>query len=235
MVRRMVSVALAACAAVTIAGCAAPAPARNVNAYLPKNAAVYGEDRDTWRTADTLVVAQCTQVEEYATTVKGNWVQHWYVTYWQVIRVERGAWPEETVSFVFHDSWPTAESGIALKAAPRVYYKGAVVGFCIDTSEAKPVIVAQQARSRVPMHGTLQRPKYDIRDPESTRLFQRVVEAARLFLQQANAGGGALTVTEEYDTFFVVETRAADDSVALKVEKGSYRVTEIPSLTQAED
>ncbi len=222
-------------AAFIVAGCATPVSSQKASALLPKNAAISGENPDRCLSAETLVVAQCTRVEEYDSTVKGDWVQHWYVTEWRAIRIERGEWPAETLSFVFHDRSPASGSGIVLREAPPAYYRGAVMGFCIKASGSKPVIVAQQARSRVPSYGTLRRPKYDARDPESTQVFQSVIEAARRFVQRAVGGGGALAVTEEYDRFFVVEVRTADDSVALRVEKGSYRVTRIPDAYGQEE
>lgn len=222
-------------ASLIVAGCAMPVPPLAVNAVLPRNATVLTADPDVCAAADALVVAQCTRVEQYHSAVKGNWVRSWYLAQWHVLRIERGAWPQETVNFVFHDRGPTPESGIVLGAAPRVYYGGAVMAFCIDTSKSPPVIVAQQPRSRVPSHGTLRRPRYDPRDPQSAAIFQKVLNVARAYLRRTSSGAGALTVTEEYDAFFVVEVKRSDGSVALQVDKGSYRVTRIPEAFEPDD
>ncbi len=226
MMKLVRSAAVGTCLAIAVAGCATPVPPQGVSALLPKHAALYAEDWSACDEADALVVSQCTQVEEYDSIIKGNWVEHWYRTEWRVIRVERGEWPEETISFVFRDRGSPSQSGFYLGKAPQVYYRGAVVGFCLDTSKSTPVIVTQQARSRLPSHGSLRCPRYDAREPGREQMFQNVIEAARRFVQLPF--GGSLAVTEEYDTFFVVEVTTPDDSAALKVEKNSYRVTQIP-------
>lgn len=215
-------------AALIVAGCAAPGPPQKVSATLPGNAARATEDPNACAAADTLVAAQCIEVEEYHSTVLRDRVRRWYLTEWRVIRVERGYWPEKTIRFAFHDSSPVSESGIVFTITPPVYYPGAIMAFCVDTNRATPTIVAQQPRSRVPSYGTLSRPRYDARDPETAEVFQRVLDTARAYAQRTLGPGGTLTVTEEYDTFFVVEVRYDDDSVALRVEKGSYRVTQVP-------
>lgn len=234
MDERLAVTATLVLAASVVAGCATSAPPQRVSAILPKDTAIYGESPDVCGKADALVVAQCRKIEEYSSTVQGNWVQHWYLTEWRVIRVERGEWPAETVSFVFRESSVSPQSSIVLRRPTPVYYKGAVLGFCIDTSKSKPVIVAQQARSRLPSYGSLRRPHYDAGDPNSVQVIQHVTEAARQFLQ-APFGGVSLAVTEEYDAFFVVEVRTAEDSVALIVRKGNYRVGRIPNAYDEAD
>ncbi len=233
MGRRWVVVMTGVVVTLVAAGCATPGPPREVSAVLPKHTPLSGEDLDACRTADTLVVVQCRLAEQYDSTVQSGWVRNWYLSEWQVIRVERGRWPDETISFVFRDSWPTSESGFVLRTAPPVYYEGAVMAFCIDTSRSKPTIVAQQTRSRAPSYGSLKRPRYDPRDPESVRTIERVLEAARRFLGQQ--GGGSLMVTEEYDDFFVVELKRPEGSLALRVEKDSYRVTRIPDAFSVDE
>lgn len=229
MIGRTVGAVLSACVAVVVAGCATvPAPPQEVSVVLPKDAAIYGEDPAACDEADTLIVAQCRQMTEYHSVVKGNRVQRWYLTDWRVIRAERGQWRDEAMNFVFHDSDSPSGAGFYLGERPSVYYKGAVVAFCVDTSKSPPVIVAQQTRSRLPSHGSLRRPKYDIRVAGREQVFQNVTKAARQFVQLP-FGGGSLAVTEEYDAFFVVEVMTADDSIALMVEKNSYRVTQLPN------
>ncbi|MBN1359990.1 MAG: hypothetical protein JW993_05330 [Sedimentisphaerales bacterium] len=237
MVKLMAGAALSACVTVAFAGCASPGPPqppREVSAVLPKNAPLSGEDPEACAAADTLVVAQCTRLEEYDSAVKGHRLVSWHATEWHLIRVEQGEWPDETVRFVYRESWPERELGVVYRGTPVAYYPGAVMAFCIERTAPKATIVAQQPRSRVPSYGTLSRPQYDPRDPESVQVFQRVLDAARRYAART-LGGGSLNVTEEYDTFFVVEVRSEDRSVALKVDKGSYRVTRVPDAYSTEE
>ena len=210
---------------IMVAGCAtAPTPPWQVNAVLPRNAPIYKSDPNACAEADTLVVAQCTGVDEYSRS--GS--QRWAVADWQVIRTERGWWPERDISFVFRRSDAESRYEHSVTSVPEVYYPGAVMGFCIDTNKATPVIVAEEARSRTLSHGTLMRPNYDAADQSRPAVFRAVLDAARKYLNQTLRMNGTLSLTEEYDQFFVVEARTARKSIALKVDKNTYQVTVIP-------
>jgi len=209
-----------------VTGCGAPAPPQRVNAVLPKNVPVY-EPPGVCDRADTVVLAQCTQRQEYARTVWGNWARHWYVTSWRVVLVERGQWPHTSVDFIAYDGRPTPGSGIILRM-PRmpfpVYYRGALLAFCIDTSQPRPTIVAQEERSRVPPYGRLQLPPREFYDPVEGSIRNAVMAAVRQFVGRDQDKIRPLRVIEEYGNFYVVEVGSALEPEVVTVEKGSYRV-----------
>lgn len=234
MARWTVSAVLGMGLAMGVAGCAGvPAPPREVSVALPRNTPIYVEDPNACQEADALVVAQCTRVEPYGGA--GGSSRAWYLTEWRVIRVEWGYWPERTLSFVFRQRHTASPSSPYLGEVPTVYYEGVVMGFCIETSASPPAIVAQQMRSRTPPYGSLRRPRYNAGNPEIADVFQRVVEAAWQYLNPTAEGIESVEVTEEYDAFFVVEARTADGSIALRVDKNTYRVTRIPDFYAPEE
>ncbi len=205
-------------------GCGPPVPPQRVNAVLPKNRRLPGESQDDCDSADAVVLAQCTQRQEYATTVRGNWERHWYVTRWQVVRVERGQWPHASIAFISYYSWPTPESGILLTASYPAYYKGALMAFCIDTSQHRPTIVAQEERSRIPPHGKPRRPPRVFYDLDKNSIYNDVMAAARRFIGKDRGRIMPRRVVEEYDDFYVVDIGNALESAVVTVDKGSYRV-----------
>ena len=138
---------------------------------------------------------------------------------WRAIRIERGWWPEEDISFVFREGGQASRYDPSIATVPDVYYPGAVMGFCIDTGKSTPVILAQEPRSRTLSHGMLTRPNYDPSDRSRPEVFEKVLDAARGFLSETLHANGTLSLTEEYGQFFVVEARTADNSVAMRVEE----------------
>jgi hypothetical protein len=209
---------------IVAAGCGAPMPPQKVNAYLPGNAPVVQAAAGAADKADTLVLAKCVQSREYATTTAGDWVDSWYVTTWKVLRVERGKWPEEAVSFKFLDRWPLPKRGVPSIKPPMAYHVGAMRAFYIDTRR-EPTIVADEARSQIPPHGSVTRPKYDIGSPESEALYERISDAARAFTQKERRVTGPANVVEQYGHWFVVEVETLDDSFAVVVNDETMAVT----------
>jgi hypothetical protein len=223
MAKMVVTFIVSVCLGVGVAGCGPPAPPQRVNAILPKNLPAYRGSQEDCDKADAVMLAQCTLRQEYAKRVQGNWEQHWYATSWRVVRVERGQWPDVSVDFISYESWPTPESGIILEALLAVYYRGALLAFCIDTSQDKPTIVAQEQRSRIPPHGKLRLPPRDFYDPGKV-IWRDVMAAAMEFAR--STGGKMLPrrVIEEYDDFYVVELGNAFEWEVVTVKKGTYEV-----------
>lgn len=215
---------VSACVGLGAGGCGPPAPPQRVNAVLPKNLPIYREEPEACDKADAVVLTQCTQRQEYAKRVRGNWERHWYVTSWRVVRVERGQWPDASVDFISYESWPTLESGIVLEALPPVYYPGALLAFCIDTSQRRPIIVAQEERSRIPPHGKLRQPPRGFYDRGKSGTYDAVVAAATQFARSSEGKMLPRGVVEEYDDFYVVELGNALESQVVTVQKGSYHV-----------
>jgi hypothetical protein len=224
MAKMIASCAVSVLLGLAAAGCGAPAPPQQVNAVLPGNHPIYGEPRGDCAETNAVVLAQCTQRQEYAKTVRGHWERHWYVTSWRVVRVERGPWPDTSVDFIAYDSWPTPESGILLKAPVAEYYRGALLAFCIDTSQPRPTIVAQEKRSPIPPHGKLHSPPRDFYDRDEGSIYKPVMAAVRQFLVDNRRKLGGYRVLEAYDDRYVVEVLNAEGSEVVTVEKDSYRV-----------
>lgn len=225
MAKMIATFIVSVCVGLGVAGCGAPAPPQRVNAVLPDNLPAYRGSQEDCDKADAVVLAQCTQRQEYAKRVSGNWERHWYVSTWQVVRVERGRWPDGSVDFIFYERWPTPESGIVLdlRAGPPVYYRGALMAFCIDTSRRRPTVVAQEERSRIPPHAKLRQPPRDFRREEND-VHRQIIAAVDRFFENDPRKLGMRQVVEEYDGFYVVEISNAVESEVVTVEKGSYKV-----------
>lgn len=209
---------------VMTAGCWTPAPPHRVNAYLPDNVPVAAISLDNAKEADVLVLAQCARSEEYATLLEGKWVNSWYVTQWKVIRVERGKWPQQSITFAFLDKWLAPQMGVAaVNKAPVPYYVGAVRAFCIK-SGGRPTIVASQSRSRIPPYGPVTRPLYDANNPEAPAFYERIYSAAKAFIWNERHKMGPVHVTEQYGRLYVVEVDLDSQSIAVVVDADSLTV-----------
>jgi len=97
---------------------------------------------------DTTLVARCTASDEVARTRKGAWIHRDSLVRYDVLRVETGCWDRPELVFLFHDSGPTPESGLLLKASLWPFPVGGTTRFWIDTEATPPVIVAYQELSR---------------------------------------------------------------------------------------
>ena len=93
---------------------------------------------------DTRVVARCCGCENFWQKTRGNWEYTWMVVRFDVEAVERGTWPDATLSFICWDSWPTPESGIMVDKLPWPYCKDARFAFDLDTSQKPPLVVKQK-------------------------------------------------------------------------------------------
>jgi hypothetical protein len=209
--------------AIAVAGCGAPRPSEKINAYLPQNVPVVDAKPEVREKADVVLLAQCRRVREYSTELDGKWVNSWYATTWKVIRIERGKWPQDTLIFYFRDRWPAPGSGILLDRAPPRYYVGAIRAFNVD-SRGSPTIVADEARSRIPPHGSVARPIYNSSDPAAVDLFERIENAVRAFVWKEIGVIGAVYVTEQYGTQYVAELRTNSRSAAVVVDGDSLAV-----------
>lgn len=120
-------------------GCASqPKPPQAVNCALAKrlDASALNDPNATQ------VVARCQQVERYATRTNGNWETLYHRVECEVIAVQRGAWAEPTVSFIWISHLPTVESGILIGMAPTPFRIGNVLLVTIDKSGQVPTVVA---------------------------------------------------------------------------------------------
>jgi len=183
--------------------------------------------------ADVVVVAKCRRVEEYAKTVRGDWVYHWYLVEWDVLKVERGRWPATGIAFVFADAWPTPESGIRLKRAEFPYVTGRVFAFSLNTAVKPPVVVSKEERSRIPPHGVLQRPGFDVSTPDGKAEYDAIMNAVRTFeIQKEIYTDGGCRISDDTPAGYVVEhwTDFGKGSQvrAYLVEKKTYRVRPAP-------
>lgn len=187
-------------------GCSStPAPPQEVNAKL-EDLSPYIITKPDKTTADTLVVAQCKKINEYAVTKQNkNWRYHWYYTEWDVINVEKGKWPEPQIKFVFRDSWPTPESGIIIDKQEHPYQKGRIFFFEFDMSRKEPLIIAQEQRSYIPPHNPIVIPHIT----DSNKL-DTIFEVSREFLLEHNIKGSYSSFSEETEEYYVFEVRYED-------------------------
>jgi len=176
------------------------------------------------------LIARCSSVNKYKTTVKGNWKTYWYFTKWQVIEVNEGQWKDPKLSFIYTDTWPTAESGIRLKKPILPLYlrclEGCVTRFVLDISQQPPLIVDMKRRSLIPPHEPLKAPEWDI--PESTediKLRVKIIKAAKEYLNLESFEG--LYVTEERNDFYVVEHVFDSAIEAVTIDKKSFEAERV--------
>jgi len=208
-----------------------PLPAgKTVNAVFPPGKSYMPFQSES---GDAVVVAKCRSVEEYAKNLRGNWEDHWYLVEWDVMIVEQGQWPTKVVAFVFDAPWPTPGSGIMLKMAPFPYVTGRVFAFSLKTTEAPPLIVAMEERSRLLPHGARVLPKLDFRTAESKAEYEAVMNAVRDY--EAGQGIPAVGVSqmrEETPSAYVVEHWTgfgkSPKAWAFRVAKSTYQVELLP-------
>ena len=107
---------------------------------------------------DAVVVARLVSHREYATepTDDRNWRRHWYLTKFDVLRVEQGKWADTDVRISTDNVWPTPESGIILDMGPDMRipaaYPGSVWALQLDTTANPAKLVGYDERSLVPPH-----------------------------------------------------------------------------------
>ncbi|HNQ21979.1 MAG TPA: hypothetical protein PKK06_02685 [Phycisphaerae bacterium] len=94
--------------------------------------------------ADTRVVARCRGSDSFWQKIRGDWEYTWVVARFDVESVERGSWPDPTLSFICWEIWPTLESGITVSKPPWPYWKDARFAFELDKTQEPPLIVGQK-------------------------------------------------------------------------------------------
>ena len=171
---------------------ARPPKVRSVS--LPFKRPIYFFDEESSEDADTSILAYCKDVNEYAKVTHGDWIYRWYQITCQPIKVEKGKWEKAEpvfgggtdLTFICYDTWPTPESKIDIKKLRFPYRKGRIINFWLDTSERPPLIIAQQERSPIPPHNTMNKPRWNFKDPNSKQLYDKVVEAVTKFYRNSD-------------------------------------------------
>jgi len=165
---------VAACASgvLSLVGCRTsgpprpPGPLPAVNATVPNDVAVYFDcPADSDPNADTRVVARCRGSEEFWKKTRGNWEYTWGVVRCDVLTVERGTWPDATVSFLCWDAWPTPESGIMVSKPPWPYFKDTILVFDLDTTQHPARVLGQVIRHDPRRDPNYFRPDYSRTQP----------------------------------------------------------------------
>ncbi len=114
---------------IVTAGCHRLEPPQPVNAQVAGLSA-----RSYYLTSSTspeaLLIARCVACDEYGTQKKGDWVTHYYLTQWEILKKE-GRWNEPNLVFVYLDSWPTPQSGIRVKRMPFPFHVGHDIVFSV--------------------------------------------------------------------------------------------------------
>ena len=205
-----VTVLVVACALGALSGCirkveegrplVAPPPRRRVNAVMPEN---WRSQFDRPAAGDTTVLARCHRARRYAVTRQGDRDFWWYVIEFLVLRVERGKWSEERLSFVCSDVWAVRGSGFYIRKAPYTYLRGRLFAFRLDTTKQPARIVGQERRSYLPPHGRAIPWKLDVDKPAGRKTFDRVKSAVREFEKRKILNRSEFP--EETGRFYIVE------------------------------
>jgi len=208
-----------------------PADAPIVNCVAPKHRLPY---HASFAEAETVVVARCTEVQQYETVRQGNWDFLWYLMACDVIRVERSQWPHPRVVFCYYGTRPTPESGIKVKKAPFPYVEGRVVALALEPEAEPPRVLGQEWRSRLPPHGKPQPLAFDLQGEEGRRFYQRLDTAIRDFARQEGwpkvIGGSKFEVTDDAYVAEVVFQRpdGEPERRAVAVDQRAFSVREVP-------
>ena len=210
-----------------VAGCGIPSPPQAVNASLADDIQPYSARLRVSERVDVEMVARCRSVTEYAKTIRGDWEKHWYQVVFEVVEVTAGRWDDPNVVFVWYDLWPTAESGILLKKPMFPYRTGWVFALWLDTSKKPALIVGHERRSVIPPHAEIRQPALDFEERETRELLNHLTDAAKAFIERRGKKLRGLQVAEEHDDFLVVEIRSAFDSLAVIVEKGTWKIRSV--------
>lgn len=211
-------------------GCSTVTPSVKTNARLKDNSLYALMDRPQPNDASVQLIARCSSVDKYKTTVKGNWKTYWYFTVWKVMEVTEGKWQPSRLSFIYTDTWPTAGSGITLKKPVLPLYlrclENCVTYFAIDTSKDPPLIVDMKRRSLIPPCEALKPPEWNIPySAEDIKLRIKIIKSAGEYLNLDTVHG--LHITEERSDFYVVEHITDSGIRAVKVDKKNFQADRI--------
>lgn len=203
-----------------VTGCEPPEPDSAVNVHLKDYSYVLPVPEENYSAESTVcVLARCKEIEKFAEKRKGNWIDYWYFSRWEVIQVTQGQWQEDELRFIFKDSWPTPESGIMVKKAPCEYIEERVFFFWINVLEKPPVIFGQQWRS----------PIYPYNSPPeiAQQEYKKILAPVGNFLKQQNVGGGMTRIVEARANGFIVEYDDLTDSEMFRmifIEKNTHKI-----------
>lgn len=125
-----------------------PAGAPKVNAVFDEKAELLYSGRPEAgglpETGDTRLYARCREYREFAQRKRNkNWIEYWAVASFDVVEVQRGAWPHDSLSFLTMSMWPTPASGIMLRHEVMLYRPGVEFRFELRTDENPARIVGQ--------------------------------------------------------------------------------------------
>ncbi|MBN2445466.1 MAG: hypothetical protein JXO22_01975 [Phycisphaerae bacterium] len=148
--RLCLTVVLASLGVAVLAGCRAsgpPRPTPAVNATIGEFVSIIAwreaTDNGLVPSGDARVHVRCRPYREFGQRKRDkDWIEHWYVVIFDVVEVLRGTWPEDTVSFIVVDAWPTPESGIMVDKV-WLYQPGTEFLFELRTDTRPATIVGQ--------------------------------------------------------------------------------------------
>ena len=131
-----------------------PAGAPAVNAVFDREAELryysLPENGELPETGDTRIHARCRDYREFAQRRRDkDWIEYWAVVTFDIVQVQRGTWPEDTLSFLTMAAWPTPESGIMVDQV-LLYRPGVEFIFELRTDEQPARIVGQAMLPRKP-------------------------------------------------------------------------------------
>lgn len=156
---RIIIVALSYLTVLLISGCSEqPINHPNVNTAAVCTVSSWRDATRPSAEGDTVVIARLTRHWDYAqeSTSDRNLRRHWFLTKFDVLRVEQGTWAKPEVSLITDHVWPTPESGIMLYMEPdsRIppTYPAAIWALHLDTTSQPAKLLSFKERSLVPPH-----------------------------------------------------------------------------------
>ena len=118
-----------------------PSPAPQVNAILPDNKILYNTEN---LGGDIIIEIRISSNQEFASRQNGDWIQHWYLATADVLKVEKGNFPQNEIRFIYQDIWPTPESLIMIDKVPCPYLQGNILEIGLRMHSAKPFEIVNQ-------------------------------------------------------------------------------------------
>jgi len=188
---------------------------------------------DNFEKVETVVIARCTEVRQYATVRDGNYEHSWCLLGFAVITVERGTWPQDRIVFCCYETWLTPESGVMYDLAPFPFFQGGVTALALVPQTEPPRVVGYQERSLVPPYG---KPRPVIITPgsqERKQFYDRLWAAVRGFAERSGGPplGGARGPEETDDAYVLLLDLRTDGPMlwrTLSVDKETFAVREVP-------
>jgi len=131
--------------ALCLGGCSTPSLPKNSprpSAMVDGYHAIYTDTIASNSSADVILIATLADVDAYETDTINDTEYRWQFELFQVLKIEKGQWPYNSVSFICLDSHP--KNTDYANARPWPYHNGVYFRFWLDTHSSPARVIGQQ-------------------------------------------------------------------------------------------